>query len=159
MTDCVESLGFSLSCHSFPYLYFFFLVSFLTRLSSPPSFLVRSDCPAFLTFLLRMLEIPSSCCGLAKSLQLLFLTIPLSFNLLLFIYLSTSGLHWMRQTWLHCQDHTLLFAFFLTLYLPFCLSIYLSVCRGLIQVRESDRATWQPVRPWDRPFIQQCKER
>lgn len=43
---------------------------FATRLSSPPSFffLVRSDCPTFLTFQLRMLEIPSSCCGLAKPL-------------------------------------------------------------------------------------------
>lgn len=37
-----------------------------TRLSSPPSFSVRSDCPAFLAFQLRMLEIPSSCCGLTK---------------------------------------------------------------------------------------------
>lgn len=47
-----------------PLLLLLFL-SFLTCLSSPPSPLVRSDCPAFLTFQLRMLEIPSGCCGLA----------------------------------------------------------------------------------------------
>lgn len=52
-----------------------FLESFLTSLSSPPSsfsfsssssYLVGSDCPAFLAFQLRMLEIPSSCCGLTE---------------------------------------------------------------------------------------------
>lgn len=70
MTGSVEPL---LLCHSLSLLLLllsFFSQSFLTRLSSPPSFSVRSDCPAFLAFQLRMLEIPSSCCGLAKSLLL-----------------------------------------------------------------------------------------
>lgn len=58
-----------------------FCESFLTSLSSLPSSshfssssssLVGSDCPAFLAFQLRMLEIPSSCCGLTKKTRLLF---------------------------------------------------------------------------------------
>lgn len=80
-----------------------FFWSFLTCLSSPPSFLVRSDSPAFRAFQLRMLEIPSSCCGLAKSLLLFHPSIPSPI-----LHVDTR-LHLVRtrrgRTWLLCRVH------------------------------------------------------
>ena len=110
--------------------------SFLTRLSSPPSFSVRSDCPAFLTFQLRMLEIPSSCCGLAHSL-LFHPSIPSHPS----SCSSPSGLRWTRADVASLSGSPSP---------PSCISSSssssspsLSFC--LIWARESDRATWQPV--------------
>lgn len=77
MTGSVEPFFFFFAVPLFIIsLFLLFFWSFLTCLSSPPSFSVRSDCPAFLAFQLRMLEIPSSCCGLAKSLLLFHPSIP-----------------------------------------------------------------------------------
>lgn len=131
-----------LLCHSFPYLYFFF-GSFLTCLSSPPSFSVRSDCPEFLTFQLRMLEIPSSCCGLAQPLLLFHPSIlhPSPLHLLVYIWpaLDEGG----RGFTVHLHLH---FAFFFlfSLSLSFFFtspSPSLALCPFLIRARESDIAT------------------
>lgn len=110
-----------------------FFWSFLTRLSSPPSFSVRSDCPAFLAFQLRMLEIPSSCCGLAKSLLLFNPSIPHPVPMHQTVYI------WFAPD----KDRR---GFFVRITFtpptptpprPFAFRL------GLIQARDPDRATWQ----------------
>lgn len=132
MTGSVEPPTLLL-CHSFPYL-FFFCGSFLTCLSSPPSFSVRSDCPEFLTFQLRMLEIPSSCCGLAQSLLLFHPSIlhPSPLHLLIYIWpaLDKGG----RGFAVHLHLHfAFFFLFFGTSYPPFLLLLpsVLSLSEGV----------------------------
>lgn len=120
---------------------------FPTRLSSPPSFSVRSDCPAFLTFQLRMLEIPSSCCGLAKSLLLFHPSVlrPFPTYLPVFIWSAADEPD---------QTATAPVTITFTSRLLFAFSLFLK--------RESDCASWQSaLRPWDELlYVQQrCTKR
>ena len=127
--------------------------SFLTRLSSPPSFSVRSDCPAFLTFQLRMLEIPSSCCGLAHSL-LFHPSIPSHPS----SCSSPSGPRWTRADVASLSGSPSP---------PSCISYLLLLLLLLFLSILSERGSQtephdsQCGRPWDRLLYagQQCKKR